>query len=303
MRVVALSRSLILISRVRLTPYVMSGGYGGRTGGSFVRRGSSSKKVRRRRQDYHKHRVRSSTAEAEMDLQTLKERTLQSLNRLGHQTFQPGSGYDMESWVKSLGILLDDFEAKATASLKLSSGYLESKGEVLSSLSKAPELPEMDSAIAAAKDEEQKVLSGLGDLNASYFGSKLGPLRSRRMKLTSDLDEEQASIARIKAESRPGGFLSRILGQRPPSTTENEAHVAGLQVELDDVSAKIASLEEEESRYREGKKALSLAVGKVADLETAKTVRLQLAPEREEATRRLAEEISKMLSPPPSSSS
>ncbi len=92
----------------------MSAGQGGR-GGSFAQRGSSAKKVRHKKQDFHEHRVRLVDSSPPLDFPALKESTFQSLERLGRQAFLPDSGYGLEGWMKSLLLLLDEFEAVASS--------------------------------------------------------------------------------------------------------------------------------------------------------------------------------------------
>lgn len=273
----------------------MSAGYGGRGGGSFTRRGSSSKKVRHRKKDFHEHKIRLAESGTPQDFQALREWTLQSLDKLGHQVLPPDSSYGMQNWMKSLGVLLDDFETRASSMVTLPEGYASGKEGVLSMLSKRFTFPEMDSAIAVARDEVVRISSSIGNRDAAYFGSRLAALRTRRQRLVTELDAERASISRIKAEPRPGRLFQRILGERPPSTAENEAHAAALEREISESDSQTAALQEEELRYREAKKELAVAADKLAGLEAKMMERLQLAPEREEATRKLAEEISKIL--------
>jgi hypothetical protein len=275
----------------------MSAGHGGR-GGSFARRGSSSKKVRHSKQDFHEHRIRLAEGGAPQDFQTLKERTLQSLDKLGHQVFPPDSSYGMESWMKSLGVLLDDFETRASSMVTLPASYAIGKESVLSTLSKEFTFPEMDAAITEARDEVTRISAAIGNRDGAYFGSRQAALKAKRERLVSELEAERSSIARVKAE-RPGRLLQRMLGQRPPSTAEMEVHAAGLAKEIAESDSQAAALHAEELQYREGKRELAIVTDRLAELEAKRMERLQLAPEREEAARMLADEISKALPTPP----
>jgi hypothetical protein len=275
----------------------MSAGHGGR-GGSFTRRGSSSKKMKHSKQDFHEHRVRLAESETPQDLQSLRERTLLSLDKLGHQVFPPDSSYGMQGWMKSLGVLLDDFEARAPSVVTLPSSYFSTKEAVLTTLSRTFSFPDMDSAVAAAKEEVAQITSSIGNRDGAYFGSRLADSKAKRERLMPELAAERAAIARLKAE-RPGRLFQRILGQKPPSTSELEVHAAALAKEIEETDSQVVSLQKEELRYREAKRELAAATDKLADLEGKRTERLQLAPEREEASRTLADEISKALAPHP----
>jgi len=272
----------------------MSAGYGGRGGGSFTRRGSSSKKVRHRKQDFHEHRVRLAESGTPQDFQTLRERTLQSLDKLGHQVFPPDSSYGMQNWMKSLGVLLDDFEVRASSMVTLPESYVAGKASILATLSKGFAFPEMDGAIAGARAEVAQISARIGNRDGAYFGSRLAALKTKREGLVMELEAERASISRIKAE-RSGRLFQRMLGQRPPSTAEMEVHAAALAKDIDESDSQMAALREEEVRYREAKRELAAAADKLADLEANKLERLQLAPEREQAAKVLADEISKII--------
>jgi CRISPR/Cas system-associated exonuclease Cas4 (RecB family) len=272
----------------------MSSGYGGRGSGSFQRRGSSSKKLKHKRRDFHEHRIRLAEGAPPSDFQTVKERTLQSLERLGHQAFLADSGYGLEGWMKSLRFLLEDFETKASLVLTLPGEYLTKKEHVFSSLSNAAEAPDLDAQIAEAEEAERKVLLTLGNRDAAYFGSAFAGLKRQREKLSADLEAERALITSIKSQRRPSRFLERLLGEKPPSTVEYEEKASRLEAELKEVDARTASLVKEEALYTEEKKELAAAKDKLAELEAQKTERLQLIPQREEAVKALADEISRM---------
>ena len=273
----------------------MSAGYGGR--GSSYSRGGSSKKVRRKKQEYHEHRYHSPEAGSPGDQGTLKDRTLRSLDRLGHQAFVPGSGYGMENWMKSLNFLLEDFEARAAEELTLPESYLARRSEVLTALSKPPEAPELDAEIAGAREAEVKVLKALGNREASYFGSTRSDLNRRKDGVSAELDAERAAIAKIKAQPRPNRLFQRFLGEKPPSTAGKEANAARLEKEVAEIDAEIAALEAEEFLFDEGRRQLEVARDNLSKLEARKAERLQFSVEREAAAKALAEEIGKLPLP------
>jgi chromosome segregation ATPase len=272
----------------------MSGAQGGR-GGTFARRGSSSKKVRHSKQDFHEHKVRLVEGGSPLDFPALRERTIQSLDRLGRQAFVPDSGYGLEGWMKSLDLLLGEFEAAAAGESALTESYSKKKEEILSSLRKSAESPQLDSEIAGARELQRKVASALGNKDASYFGSKLSDLNRRHESLSAQLESQRALIARIKAQPRPGRLFHRFLGEKPPSTAEEEATAAKLEKDRGDVESEISMVQAEQLLYEEGKRQLSQATDTLNRLEGAKVERLQLKQEREDAARALSEEISKMV--------
>ena len=270
----------------------MSAGYG--AGGGSFSRGGSSRKVRRKKKDFHGSKGRFAQGEEPVDLQTLKERTLQSLDRLGHQVFPPDLAYGLESWLKSLNVLLDDFETKASPYLALPPEYQNRRLEVTSSLLKAYEFPELDSAIVKAKGEERQAVALLGGRDSSYFGSKLGALRSRREQVALELESERSAVTRMKSARKPSELLKRLLGPKAQPSVGHQANVSRLESELGELNAKASALESEQVLFKEAKEKLALASDRLAELEVNRLGKMQFAPEREEATRLLAEEIAKM---------
>lgn len=268
-------------------------GYGGR-GGSYARRGSSSKKVKHRKQEFHEHRIHLTESEPPADLQTLKDRTVQSLERLGKQTFVPGSDYGLEGWMKSLRLLLEDFEANLPAPAPITESYRARKADILDSLSRSASSPDLDAQIAQAREAEAKVIQALGNRDASYFGSQLADLKRRQEKVASELEDQRATISRVKGQANARRLWQRFLGESPPSTAEYEAEAARLQKELEELESQIVSVQGEELLYREGKRQLASASEALAALEAKKSERLQLVQERDAATRALAEEVSKI---------
>lgn len=273
---------------------VMSSGSRG-SGRSFTGRGSSSqKRAKRKKQDYHKHRARLDENEGPVDFETLRDRTLQSLESLGHQVFHPDLGYGIDNWLKSLNVLLDDFESKASIGAPLPQDYLSRKREVMDKLGKPPEFPELDSTIAQAKGEEEQLAASLGPHGEAYFASRLASLKEQRNQTATELETERARLAEKKAEPRRQVFFRRIFASKEPVSSEPDLDVDQIEQRLGDLDSQIAAAEAEEALYGEVREKLARARQKVSELEAKRLERLQFIPEREEATRLLANEISKI---------
>ena len=271
----------------------MMSGSPGRAGGSFSRGGSpSQKKVRRKKQEYHKHRARLPGDEAPLDLEALKSRTIQSLDRLGHQVFFPDQGYGLQDWLRSLNVLLDDFETKAAPLVTIPQGYISKRQEVVDRLSRPPEFPELDSAIAQAKSEEERLSAALERHGAAHVSAKLISLNRQRDQLAAELDRVRARLSEKEAEPRHIGFFGRILGKKEPPSSRHEIDVSRAEEQLIYLESQLKALEEEEMSHQENKEKLVLARERLADLEAKKVERMQFVEERQEAAKLLANEIS-----------
>jgi len=228
-----------------------------------------------------------------VDFEAMKARTLQSLDRLGHQVLRPDLGYNMDNWLRSLNVLLDDFESKASRKASLPQEYLSRRQEVMVKLGRPVEFSELDYAIAQAKSEEGQLAASLGPHDTAYFDSRLGSLGEQRGQTAAELESERARLAQKKVEPRPG-FFTRIFAPKEPASSEPVLDIGQLEKGLSDLDSQIAAAEAEELHYREDREKLARAREKLAELEARKLERLQFVPEREEATKLLADEISKI---------
>jgi hypothetical protein len=263
-------------------------------GGGFSRGGSSSKPAKRRKQDYHERKLRLPPEESALDFQTLRQRTVQSLDRLGHQLLPFDLAYGMDNWLKSLNFLLDDFEAKAANWAVLPPSYAAARSDALATFAAPPTFPELEAAIGEARDSRRRAVLAIGDHDSSYFGSRLGGLRAKREGLTSELASERRLLADARSNRRPDGLLKKLFGRGPTPTEDHESKVSALEGQVAKVDSDIAATEADEAQFKEAKEKLGQAVDKVAELEAKKLERMQLTLERQEATKKLAEAISSL---------
>jgi DNA repair exonuclease SbcCD ATPase subunit len=258
---------------------------------------NKEKKQKRKKQEYHVHK-RAHYQEVERpDPTEVRTRTILALDRLGHQVLstEPG-GYDLEDWTRSLNSLLDDFQEKVGAEL-LGDEFGSRRQQALSRVvpssareidSEIERLTQEQAAASVAVDEAQKRAS-----------ARLASLREEREACGKELRAEREKLAEIREARQSRQLFSRLL-RAGPSTEQAEARVAALESKLKRVEDEIERMRKARSttagegdpEYIEARGRFEAARSKLLELQASKQDLLQLAHEREEATKALSEMIS-----------
>jgi chromosome segregation ATPase len=265
---------------------------------------SKEKKQKRKKQEFHTHRLGHLQQSGTMDLEAVRTRTVLALDRLGHQVLssEPG-GYDLDHWKRSFDSLLDDFvekigEARTTeefhAKRREAEGYL--------TLPSGP--TEFDSEIARLLKVEDEAKASLEEAKRKA-AARLVSLKNEREACVRDLKAKKEKVEELKAADQSRGFFTRRVLKTGTSIAKAEA-------EVKEVESKISALGEEiersrkvratsagspgdgESEYVEAERKLNDARAELANVESAKQVAMQLAQERERATQAVAQAISAM---------
>ena len=149
---------------------------------------SSQKKERKKKQEYHKHRLKF-TPEEHLSLEQLKERVSIGLDRLGNQVFssEPG-GYSFHNWMTSFNLLLDDFEEKC-GPVNLPREYFDARLEMSAELQKPVDTTEADTEIQRI---EKEILSN--EENISEIA------RRSQKEAVEERHEDESKIQRLKKE-------------------------------------------------------------------------------------------------------
>ena len=149
---------------------------------SFTPRGNSPKKDKKRKQAFHKHKIKL-TEENHADFSTLKERVTLALEKLGNQKFSPEpGGYTFSNWMTSFNMLLDDFEEKVGPE-NLPKEYHESRQTLTAELMKPVDTREIDAEIEKAESEIKST-----ELDIAKMTSELGMIRENERKNSSEID-------------------------------------------------------------------------------------------------------------------
>jgi hypothetical protein len=158
---------------------------------SFTPRGASPKKERKRKQEFHKHKIKLSE-ENHTDFSTLKERMTLALEKLGNQKFSPEpGGYSFSNWLTSFNMLLDDFEQKVGTG-NLPKDYYDSRQRLTAELLKPIDTSEIDAEIGKAESEIVSM-----EFEIARLTGELSSNRERERKANSEVN----ALKRERADS------------------------------------------------------------------------------------------------------
>jgi hypothetical protein len=273
---------------------------GARSGG----KGSPAKKAKKQKRDFRTNRKRpAKEEEEEVDLAAAKARVLEGLSHLGQQKFTAGpGGYDLSHWLKSLILLLDDFEAKMKGT-ELPREYHDRRREITSRFSAPVETSHIEAEAEAIRKEEMEIRTTL-DREKERIMARLTALRAEKEGKTKEIEEQKVSLEEIKAKRRSASFFSKLAGRSGPPTEPVEQKIEELQKASSSLEEEALNLQSvRASIERDGGTPSGLyeqhwirldAIGaRLGELETEMQDKSQLAKERESATGALAEVISR----------
>ena len=301
-----------------------SGSGGGSRPSSFGGKGSAQKKEHKKKQDYHRRKIKY-VEEVTFDFDQLKVRTTTALQKLGQQVFstEPGS-YSFQDWMKSFNFLLDDFEEKVGAS-NLPKEYFDRRLALTSELVTfadtsdidkdleriRAEQAELNNKILARDLEKKKAIEERRSDTTSKIDALKKEQRESEVELASARDSLEEKKKKAKKSSGSSSFFKRLFSSSKESSDpdsiegmtirikalerkskDNEEQLEKLQEErnslqsIDSSESSQPELNEDESRK------LDSLQQELADLETKKAQRLQLAEKRAEITGALSTLIS-----------
>lgn len=265
---------------------------------------SKEKKQKRKKQEFHTHRLGHLQDSGGLDLEAVRTRTVLALDRLGHQVLssEPG-GYDLDHWKRNFDSLLDEFVEKIGEE-RTTEEFLAKRKEAEAYLALPSGSGEFDSEIAKLLKTEEEAKASLEEAKRKA-AARLVSLKNEREACVKDLKAKKDKVEELKAVDQSRGFFTRRLLKTGVATAKAEA-------EVKEVESKISALGEEiersrktrataagtstdgESEYVEAERKLNEARDKLVDVESAKQAALQLAQEREKAAQAVAGAISAM---------
>ena len=260
-------------------------------------KGSKEKKAgKKKKQEYHTTRRRLAKEE-QLDLESTKTRTVSALEHLGQQRFsaEPGS-YNVQGWVKSLSLLLEDFESKIGTE-NLPAEYQTRKEAIMLTFSKPPDNSELELKLEALRREEKETKNRL-DRESDRISARLIEVRNDNERQSKILETENAKLAELNEEREQVSFFSKLVGKRGPPTKTVEDRIAELKSHLSSLEAERTTLgnardsmdrrpSTAEDPYGRDWKRLDEIGGQIASLEMVIQERMQRAEERAEAASEL----------------
>lgn len=311
-------------STVRIVVGMSFGGAGGGSRGhsSFGGKGVSQKKERKKKQEFHRHKVRYVEEEQQLDFPKLKERVSISLQKLGQQVFsaEPG-GYSLQDWMKSFNFLLDDFEEKVGLA-NLSKDYFTKRQELTVEILKPVDTSDLDLAVEEIQKEEDQIKIRIVEQDRARrqkleeerhsAEDKIGTLKKNRESTLQQIEKEKEE-ARKKKEAEASGkqsFFKRFFGSSKKSSAssntpqnkriaEQESEAGRIQNEIDALEQEnVSKAEVADSAHKNDIKEESIRLEELrertGELESIRAERLQLSEKRLQVTSIMAETISQI---------
>ena len=270
-------------------------------------KGTSAKKPKKQKGEFRTTKRRSPKEEETtpaVDLAVARARALEGLAHLGQQKFTPGpGGYDLKHWLRSLNLLLDDFEAKAKER-GLTPEYQARRKEVTDSFSSGVDTSQIESEVESIRKEETEIRATL-ERERDRIASRLAAIKVEKDGRARDVEEQRAALAEIQEKRRSASFFSRLAGRAGPPTLPVELKIQELEKASSSLEEEALNLQSvRASLEREGGAPSGLyeqqwlridAIGvRLKELEAEMQEKTQLAKERETATAVLADAISKI---------
>lgn len=266
-------------------------------------KGTGTKKAKKPKRDFTTKKKRPAQ-EQHIDVAKAKERVLEGLSHLGTQKFSTGPGsYDLKHWLKSLNLLLDDFEEKAKGA-NLPPEYHEKRKEVEARFSAGVDTSQIESEVESIKREEIEIRSTF-EREKERIISRLDAIKVEKDGKTKEMEEQKAALEQIKTTRKNASFFAKLMGRSGPPTepvekkiVELEKAMSSLEEEGMNLGKVRASIEREggapSGLYEQQWLRLDAIKARLTQLDAEMQERTQLAKEREEATSSLAATISKV---------
>ena len=252
-------------------------------------------------QSFHQRKIRIHET-PELDSNQLKARTVNALNKLGQQKFstEPG-GYALENWTKGLNVLLDEFEEKLGAA-KLSPEYIASRQELNDRLSRPVSTSSIDEEISELRTKASDI-EGKVKAERALMVSSISDLAEEQTKCLAELERERRRVATPTAHQGSDSLLGRVFGRKRAATEDSESRIKELEAKLAVLQngalerqkqLRMIDIRSPESAITEQWNELEGVQSRLEEKEGERLDMIQLNKERAEATRSIADAISRI---------
>jgi len=299
-----------------------SGGSGRSFGGGKKGFSPSQKKEKKKKQEFHKHRVKF-TSEEHLDFEQLKNRLSIGLDRLGNQIFstEPG-GYDFSHWMGSFNLLLDDFEEKAPSE-NLPKEYFDSRQRLTAKLLAPVDFSSIDTEIKSLEAQISSTQEKISDIarraelekiqERHDSASRIDELKKERVESDMELNKARTLLEeQKKAEAKKSVFGKMFSRSGPSSSKATQSKIDSLTAQKKQIDRDLESLLAERAKKQSSKKNRSEEITSLqaelesqqqalGELQAQKQEKMQLSEKRKEITKSLVQVISgiQLQSEPP----
>ena len=207
------------------------------SGHSFTPRGATPKKEKKRKQEFHKHKIRIAD-EDNLDISKLKERTTLALAKLGSQKFSadPG-GYTFSNWMTSFNLLLDDFEEKLGYA-NLSKDYQDCRQKLTGDLLRPIDTTHIDDEVEKLEAELKST-----ELEIAKLNTELSSIREKERETSAKIDNLKR--VRINSDNELASANNELNVAKKKQTMFNRLF-SGRRLEVDSAKSKVDSIEQEQ---------------------------------------------------------
>jgi hypothetical protein len=285
--------------------------YSGGSGKSFGNKGfSSQRKEKKKKQEYHKHRLKF-TPEEHLSFEQLKERVSIGLDRLGNQVFssEPG-GYSFHNWMTSFNLLMDDFEEKC-GPVNLPREYFEARLNMSAELQKPVDTSEVDAEIQRIEKEILSVEENISEIarrsqkeaveERHEDDSKIQRLKKERTQTDTELEKSQSALDELKKKVNQSLFKRLFTGSEALRLAQ-EKHES-LTNRREEIETNIRMLEEDRSKRQGAIKNFDHEISdlrltleglkrNLGEVESKKQEALQISDKRKEVMKSMSAMIS-----------
>ena len=279
--------------------------YSSGSGKSFGGKGVSQKKDRKRKLDFHRHKVKY-VEEEHMDFEELKVRASVALDKLGHQKFSSEpSGYTFHNWMTSYNLLLDDFETRSKPA-SLPKWYYDERQRLTADLLKPVDTRELDDEIDKAESEIESLNLRISSLNETAdreisrkkeeSAPRISDLRRERVESQNELD---GAVKELERNEKRRSVFGRLLAGNS-SRERIKDKIGSLRERNQSIAAEIRALEsgtakkEVDNEIMNLRETLDELRDKLEELKSRKEEISQLEEKRANATSALSKLISSL---------
>ena len=210
------------------------------SGHSFTPRGATPKKEKKRKQEFHKHKIRIAD-EDNLDISKLKERTTLALAKLGSQKFSadPG-GYTFSNWMTSFNLLLDDFEEKLGYA-NLSKDYQDCRQKLTGDLLRPIDTTHIDDEVEKLEAELKST-----ELEIAKLNTELSSIREKERETSAKIDNLKR--VRFNSDNELANANNELNVAKKKQTMFNRLF-SGRRLEVDSAKSKVDSIEQEQKSF------------------------------------------------------
>jgi len=287
--------------------------YSSGSGKSFGNKGfSSQKKEKKRKQEYHKHRLKF-TPEEHFSFEQLKERVSIGLDRLGNQVFssEPG-GYGFHNWMTSFNLLLDDFEEKC-GPRNLPREYFDARLRMSAELQEPVDTTEADTEILRI---EKEILSNEENISEIARRSQKEAVEERheddskiqrlkKERTQTDVEIEKAKIALEEEKKKANQSLLKRLFSSSEAVKRSEEKLDSLITRREGIEENLRIVEEDRLKRQGAIKNFDDEISglrltledlkrNVGEVESKKQEVMQISDRRKELTKSMSAMISSL---------